>query len=310
MSAEEQALLEKGRTIYTELCFACHGEDGRGQTKEGTPMTMAPPLASSTRVLGHRDYTVKVLLHGLTGPLNGTTYSEIMIPMGQQNDEWIAAIASYVRNSFGNRAAMITPAEVARVRAATTTRRTSWSATEVESSLPRQLVVDPSWKLTASQNPAIASYALSTQQWTTGLPQAAGMWLQVELPQAAMLTEIQFESNPAPVIPDPIVPGAPPRSGGGVPAAGRGAAPGTPAPAPPGLGYPRGYQVQVSMDGTTWSAPVAQGKGTGATTAIAFAPVRAKFVRITQTATPADQTPWTVLKMRLFEAPAATPGGR
>jgi mono/diheme cytochrome c family protein len=206
MSAEEQALLEKGRTIYTELCFACHGEDGRGQTKEGTPMTMAPSLASSTRVVGHRDYVVKVLLHGLTGPLNGTTYSEVMIPMGQQNDEWIAAIASYVRNSFGNRAAMITPAEVARVRAATTTRRTSWSATEVESSLPRQLVVDPAWKLTASQNPAIAAYALSTQQWTTGLPQAPGMWLQVELPQAAMLTEIQFESNPAPAKSSPSSP--------------------------------------------------------------------------------------------------------
>jgi hypothetical protein len=66
--------------------------------------------------------------------------------------------------------------------------------------------------------------------------------------------------------------------------------------------------VQVSLDGTTWGAPVAQGKGTGATTAITFAPVRAKFVRITQTATTADVPPWTVLKMRLFEAATTAPG--
>ncbi len=71
-------------------------------------------------------------------------------------------------------------------------------------------------------------------------------------------------------------------------------------------GYPRGYQVQVSMDGTTWSAPVAEGKGTGRSTLISFAPVQAKFVRITQTATVDNAPPWAVMLMRVYEAgPAA-----
>ena len=56
----------------------------------------------------------------------------------------------------------------------------------------------------------------------------------------------------------------------------------------PAFGYPRGYSVQVSTDGTTWSKPVAEGKGDGARTTITFAPTRAKMVRITQTDTAAD----------------------
>ena len=40
-----------------------------------------------------------------------------MIPMGINDDEWIAAVASYVRRSFGNTGGFVTPADVARVRA-------------------------------------------------------------------------------------------------------------------------------------------------------------------------------------------------
>jgi F5/8 type C domain len=68
------------------------------------------------------------------------------------------------------------------------------------------------------------------------------------------------------------------------------------------LGYPRGYTVTVSMDGTTWSAPVATGEGTGQTTVISFAPVQAKFVRITQTATVDAAPPWSIQRLRLFES--------
>ena len=73
--------------------------------------------------------------------------------------------------------------------------------------------------------------------------------------------------------------------------------------APVGVGYPRGYEVQISTDGTTWSAPVATGAGTGSTTTITFAPVRAKFVKITQTATTPDAPPLAVQRLKLYEAP-------
>jgi mono/diheme cytochrome c family protein len=290
-TAAEEALVARGQTIYAELCYSCHGDDGRGAEKTGTAQAMAPALAGSARVLGHRDNVIKALLHGVTGPVGGVTYTDVMIPMGMQSDEWIASVGSYVRNAFGNRAPVFTAADVARVRAATADRRTSWTIEELEATVPRQVVFDSSWKFSASHNPAIANYAVTIQPWTSGIRQQPGMWLQVELPQPVRLTEVQFESGAVAVVEDPIVPGAPPRSGGG-----RGAA------APAGVGFPRGYQVQVSTDGSTWSAPVAQGAGSGPSTSISFAPVQAKFVRITQTASVADAPPLAIQRLKLFEA--------
>ena len=291
MDPAERASLDRGATVYNELCFACHGEDGRGAGKAGTAETMAPSLLGSPRVLGHRDHVIKVLLHGMTGPLNGVSYSDVMIPMGQQNDEWIASVGSYIRNAFGNRASFISAPDVARVRAGTRGRTTSWTAAELAASLPRQVIYDAAWKLTASHNPQIASYAVTTQPWTSGIRQQPGMWLQVEVPQAAMLTEVQFESGAVAIVEEPIVPGAPPRTVGG-----RGAPAVT-----VGVGYPRGYEVHVSMDGTSWGTAVAQGTGTGPLTTISFGPVRARYVRVTQTANAADAPPLAIQRLRLYE---------
>jgi putative membrane-bound dehydrogenase-like protein len=288
-SAEETAALDRGRTAYAEVCFACHGETGLGEPIPGEAGTRAPALAASPRVLGHQDYVIKTLLHGMTGPLAGTTYADVMVPMGMQTDEWIASVASYVRNGFGNSASMVTAADVARVRASVKNRTTMWNPDELLASLPQQIVSDASWKFSASHNPGIAQYAIGIQPWTSGARQSPGTWWQVELPQVTTVSEIEFESNPAEVIEGTITPGMPSRSVFG----GRAGA------APPPIGYPRGYQVQVSNDGSTWRT-VAQGAGTGANTHIAFAPVQTKFVRLTQTASGPELPPMTILRLRLF----------
>ena len=121
-----------------------------GAPLEGAPpgTMMAPPLAGSPRVQAHRDYVIKVLLKGLTGPLDGKAYRDVMVPMGG-TDEWIAGIASYLRTSFGNNGGLVTPADVARVRAETASRKTPWTVPELEGSLPRPLD-SQQWKLTAS----------------------------------------------------------------------------------------------------------------------------------------------------------------
>jgi hypothetical protein len=66
--------------------------------------------------------------------------------------------------------------------------------------------------------------------------------------------------------------------------------------------YPIGYRIQVSMDGNTWSAPVAEGAGSTATTVATFRPVQAKFVRITQTGKGENALPWSVLNFRVYTA--------
>jgi mono/diheme cytochrome c family protein/glucose/arabinose dehydrogenase len=287
VTPEDLALLRQGEGIYAELCVACHGPEGKGAPVALAPAgTMkAPPLAGSPRVQAHRDFSIKAVMHGLTGPVDGTTYTDVMVPMGANNDEWIAAITSYVRNSFGNTAPVITPADVARVRAAAGNRRTPWTVEEIEASLPVLLTAQPSWKATASHNSATAANALGAGAWTAGEPQQPGMWFQIELPSPAPIAEIQFTS--------PV---------GGQRGSGRGRGAGAAA-----SGAPLAYAVQVSMDGSTWSAPVAEGQGSGRRMVIAFLPVEAKFVRITQTSAAGNPQAWTLQRLRLYQLPKQTP---
>ncbi len=278
---DELATMQRGDGIYKELCFSCHGDDGRGAPVPGAAgAIMAPAFVGNQRITGHPDYVVRTLLHGLSGPVDGRSYAGgVMVPMGSNRDEWIAAAASYIRNAFGNAAPFVTPADVARVRAATAGRTANWTFDELVAAVPSPLAVDASWKATASHNSQSAAQAFSFATWTTGVAQAPGMWFQVEMPQSALITEVQFASS---------------RSGGG-----RGAG-----AAPPTSGYPREYVVEVSEDGATWTRAAA-GAGSGATTEIRFAPVQGRFVRITQTAGSDGAPPWSMQRLRLFRPGAA-----
>jgi mono/diheme cytochrome c family protein len=288
LSPDEEKRLQQGGDVFGAVCVACHGPDGMGKPMDGAPAgtMLGPPLAGSPRVQGHRDYLIKVLLQGLTGPLAGKTYPDVMAPLGSaSSDEWVAGVASYVRGSFGNSGGMVTAAEVARVRKETANRKMPWTEPELEASLPRAIDTQQ-WRLTASHGADTAAGAASLRGWSSNAPQAAGMWFSLELVQPAIVTELQFDSS--------IAIG---RGGG---RGGRGG----PASAPP-IGYPRGYSLQVSIDGATWSEPIAVGKGEGPHTTITFAPTRAKFVRITQTDAVAGAPPWSMRNLRLYEAPQA-----
>ena len=271
-----------------------------GAPLEGAPpgTMMAPPLAGSPRVQGHRDYVIKVLLQGLTGPLDGKTYRDVMVPMGN-TDEWIAGIALYVRTSFGNNGGLVTPADVARVRAEIGARKTPWTMPELEASLPRPLD-SQQWKLTASHGADTAAGAATLRGWTSGVPQAPDMWFAVELPQPAMVTELQFDSIDA-------EPSAGQRQGRR--AAGGSASAWRPRrdQLPPCRHRPSAILAATACrcrrTARLGVKPVAEGKGDGAHTTITFAPVRAKFVRITQTDTVADAPAWSIRNLRIFEAP-------
>src|SRR5688572_20388038 len=55
---DEQAVLDEGREICTQVCVACHGEDGGGGRvpgSENAPL-MGPPLGGSSRIVGPSDY--------------------------------------------------------------------------------------------------------------------------------------------------------------------------------------------------------------------------------------------------------------
>ena len=143
LTPELTATLQRGATVYNELCAACHAPDGRGTVIEGTggrdhgaPAGELDPRAGPSR-LRHQDDPAR---HDRTR--RRKKLRDVMVPMGTNTDEWIAAVASYVRSGFGGSGWVVTPADVARVRAATTGRKTPWTIEELEASLPHALVPD------------------------------------------------------------------------------------------------------------------------------------------------------------------------
>ena len=334
-STDQRRALLRGEAAYQEICAACHAPDGSGVPMAGAPegTKLAPPLAASPRVGGHRDYVINVLLHGLTGPLADKEYpGGVMVPMSTNTDEWISDVANYVRNSFGNSGMFITPAQVAFVRS-TGTRKSPWTLPELETALPRALASAAEWKLSASHNSEAAANAAGTVpggRWDTGgTAQQPGMWFQIELPQPALVTEVQIDTAvpfnfggrgrgaggrgaaPAAAAPAPAgqragggaAPPAAPAAGApaaAAPQAGRAAGGGRGGPQIPIAG-PVAYTVTTSMDGNAWSAPVAQGAGAAPTTVIQFAPVQAKFIRINQTGSAPNGEQWAIAQVRVYQ---------
>lgn len=252
LTAEEKKRLVQGESIYNQLCFACHGQDGKGAPLQGGKPgeTMAPPLSDSKTATGFRDGIIDVVLKGLNGPIRGKNYTAQMVPMESNDDEWVAAVTSFIRTHLGNRSTLIKPADVARARAAVKNRKEPWTLEELQASLPQPLANRGQWKVTASHNPSSARLAIDgdiQSRFDTGTQQVPGMWFQIELPQATEIDGLELDAGTST------------------------------------QDYPRGYKVELSGDGQRWGKPVAIGQGTGPQTEIVFPTAKAKFIRITQT---------------------------
>ncbi|MEN9360870.1 MAG: hypothetical protein RL095_2405 [Verrucomicrobiota bacterium] len=118
LKGDELALFHAGKAQFA-ICAGCHGADGRGIA------TLGAPLAGSEWVTGDETRLLKVLLAGLRGPITvkGEKLSlPVEMPGSMQNpamdDKALAAIATYIRNEWGNQAPAVKPEAVSKVRAA------------------------------------------------------------------------------------------------------------------------------------------------------------------------------------------------
>lgn len=98
MSAPVRKSMIEGATIFRSLCASCHGPEG-----QGLPNKIAPPLISKFKLIERKEEVIKIMLHGLKGPIDGETYADHMVPMGTNSDEWIASVLTYVRVDLGMR---------------------------------------------------------------------------------------------------------------------------------------------------------------------------------------------------------------
>jgi mono/diheme cytochrome c family protein len=136
LSATEQKVYALGKEVFHRdaHCATCHQSSGTGTPGIYPPLNVAgnPWLADSDRL-------IKVVLKGLWGPLeiNGQRLNPnnggppMLGFAGLLNDDEVAAVLSYVRQSFGNNLPLITPAQVAKVREQTKDRADFYMVEEI-----------------------------------------------------------------------------------------------------------------------------------------------------------------------------------
>ena len=126
-----EMLVAKGEAVYGQVCIACHQSTGLGAPGQ------YPPLAGSDWVQGPATRLIRIPIHGLQGPITvkGQPWNAAMPAFGGapplDNDENLAAVLTYVRQAWGNKAPAITAEQVKSVRAETASRTTQWTADEL-----------------------------------------------------------------------------------------------------------------------------------------------------------------------------------
>ena len=106
-----KASIARGKEVYTTYCISCHMEQGEGI--EG----IYPPLAKSDYLMKDKKRAIQQVLYGVSGPIkvNGKDYDTEMTGF-DLNDQEASDVVNYIRNSFGNKGGVVTPAEVKAVR--------------------------------------------------------------------------------------------------------------------------------------------------------------------------------------------------
>jgi cytochrome c oxidase subunit II len=93
-------LVARGEKVYASTCVACHQASG-----QGLAAMKAPALAGSKFVAGAEEGPIDTVL-------NGRPNTAMQAFKGQLSDTEIAAVITYTRNSWGNKASDVQPAEV------------------------------------------------------------------------------------------------------------------------------------------------------------------------------------------------------
>jgi len=104
----------RGEEVYGQICAVCHQANGEGVSGA------FPPLAGAGEYYGTGENQAYIIINGLSGEIEvlGKKYNGAMPGQGNVlSDYAIAAVGTYVRNSFGNDDGMITEEDVLAARA-------------------------------------------------------------------------------------------------------------------------------------------------------------------------------------------------
>ncbi|HEY0972837.1 MAG TPA: cytochrome c [Gemmatimonadales bacterium] len=122
-----------GQAVYEKNCQVCHQASG-----EGTPGVF-PPMVGSEWVTGEPETVVRIVLHGLQGPVEvaGATYNGAMPAWKDVLKEGeIAAVVTYIRQMGANDAPVVPASLVTAVKEADAARTSPWTAEELRQAPP------------------------------------------------------------------------------------------------------------------------------------------------------------------------------
>ena len=128
LTKQEQQLFAMGRQRYVAVCAGCHGNAGEGMRR------FAPPLVNSEWVLGDERRLVRILLHGLEGPIEvaGQLYDApeilpVMPSHSVMDDTELASVLTYIRRAWGHTAAPVEPRTVGGIRHTSQGQTAPWT---------------------------------------------------------------------------------------------------------------------------------------------------------------------------------------
>ena len=137
LNEADKAIVLQGAENFKSLCSSCHGADGKG-LKFGSSGMIAPPLAGSPRVNGDPGRLIRIVLSGLKGPVDGKEYPSIMPPQLDNEDEWLSEVLSYIRTNLGNKASVVHPQDIKKVRDVVGRRWDPWTMEELDKAMKAQ----------------------------------------------------------------------------------------------------------------------------------------------------------------------------
>src|SRR5690625_486257 len=140
-------VLKAGEAVYAQ-CSACHQADG-----QGLPGAF-PPLDGTEWVAGNKGRLISVVMYGMMGPVEvkGQTYNGMM-PNLNLDDDQIASVLTYVRQSWSNDYDAVSVDEVASIRSRFG-QRSFWSPEELMQEFPENGSAEPESAEPAEEAPA------------------------------------------------------------------------------------------------------------------------------------------------------------
>ncbi len=101
----QEDLFAKGKEVYENNCVDCHRSNGKGlpgtfPAHDGNPFVVGPP-----------EPVIVTVLNGRKGQLG-----QMPTWKDKLSDEQVAAVVTYIRHAWSNKAASVSPAQVAVIR--------------------------------------------------------------------------------------------------------------------------------------------------------------------------------------------------